>query len=374
MERECMESKCMESKCMEKITVELGDRSYPIYTATDFSGLGSALGETGPGSRVMIVTDSNVSRLYLETCMDELASAGTSVCSHVFEAGEKSKHLDTVKDIYRELAAQHFDRNSAIAALGGGVTGDIAGFAAATYMRGISYIQIPTTLLAQADSSIGGKTGVDFEGVKNMVGAFYQPRFVYININTLRTLPLRELRSGLAEVIKHGLIMDAGLYDYIRLNMRKIFEFDESTLLYIAKANCNIKRSVVEQDEKEGGLRAILNLGHTIGHAVESVSGFELLHGECVSIGTAGVFRLAWKLGSVSRDIMEEVEQTLKAAGLPVRAPGMDPRRIYTEMLHDKKVKGGKLNFVLPESIGKVTVCSIDDGKPLMDVLEELTA
>ena len=356
---------------MERITVELGERSYPIYIAADFSGLGNAFRKAGIGGKVL-VTDSNVSRLYLEACMDELASAGALVCSHVIEAGEKSKNLDTVKDIYRQLAAQRFDRNSAIAALGGGVTGDIAGFAAATYMRGISYVQIPTSLLAQADSSIGGKTGVDFEGVKNIVGAFYQPRFVYINIGTLRTLPLRELRSGLAEVIKHGLIKDAGFYDYIRLNMRKIFEFDESTLQHITRANCSIKKSVVEQDEKESGLRAVLNLGHTIGHAVESVSGFSLLHGECVSIGIAGAFRLALKMGMVSNTVAEEVELTLEAAGLPVRAAGMEPKQIHAEMLHDKKAKGGKLNFVLPTRIGEVTVRTLDDERILMEVLEEL--
>lgn len=357
---------------MGKIYVELGDRSYPIYIEADFSGLGSALKEAGLCGRVMVVTDSNVGRLYLETCMNELSSAGAQVCSHVFEAGEKSKNLDTVQDIYRQLTAQRFDRGSVIAALGGGVTGDLAGFAAATYMRGISYVQIPTSLLAQADSSIGGKTGVDFEGVKNIVGAFYQPRFVYININTLRTLPLRELRSGLAEVIKHGLIRDAGFFDYIRMNMHKIFGFDETALRHVTKSNCSVKKGVVEQDEKESGLRAILNLGHTFGHAIESVSGFTLLHGECVSIGIAGAFRLAQKMGMVGNAVTEEVEKTLEAAGLPVRASGMDPQRIFAEMLHDKKAKGGKLNFVLPVRIGEVTVRTVEDEKLLMEVLKEL--
>lgn len=358
---------------MDKIIVELGERSYPIYIAADFAGIGDAFREAGLLGSVMIVTDSNVGKLYLKTCMDELASAGFRVCSHVFEAGEKSKDLDTVKDIYRKLAAERFDRGSVVAALGGGVTGDLAGFAAATYMRGISYVQIPTSLLAQADSSIGGKTGVDFEGVKNMVGAFHQPRFVYININTLRTLPLRELRAGLAEVIKHGLIRDEGFFDYIRQNMRRIFEFDETVLRHVTKANCSVKKSVVEQDETESGLRAILNLGHTIGHAIETVSDFSLLHGECVSIGIAGAFRLAQRLGMVSSPVTEEAEKTLEAAGLPVRAVGMDPRRIYAEMIHDKKAKGGKLNFVLPVRIGEVMVRTVEDEKLLAEVLDELT-
>lgn len=357
---------------MERINVELGERSYPIYIMTDFSGLGSAFSKAGLRGKVMVVTDSNVSNLYLKACMEEITSTGVQTCSHVIEAGEKSKNLDTVKDIYRQLTDQRFDRNSAIVALGGGVTGDIAGFAAATYMRGIHYVQIPTSLLAQADSSIGGKTGVDFEGFKNMVGAFYQPRFVYININTLRTLPLRELRSGLAEVIKHGLIKDAGFYDFVRLNMQKIFEFDESTLQYITRTNCSIKKSIVEQDEKESGLRAILNLGHTIGHAVESVSGFELLHGECVAIGIAGAFRLARRMGMISKAVEEETESTLRDAGLPVKAANMEPQQIYAEMLHDKKAKEGKLSFILPKRIGEVINHTIDDRRLLMEVLEEL--
>ncbi len=357
---------------MVKMNVEFGDRSYPIYIASDFSGLGKALSGARMGAKVMLITDSNVCDHYLKICVSQMKAAGAEVYSHVIQAGEKSKTLDTVKDIYRLLIAKRFDRNSVLAALGGGVTGDITGFAAATYMRGINYVQIPTSLLAQADSSIGGKTGVDFEGSKNMVGAFYQPRFVYINVNTLRTLPLRELSAGLAEVIKHGLIMNAEFYDYIAYNNKKIFSYDENTLQYMTKMNCTIKKSIVEQDEQEGGLRAILNFGHTFGHAVESAFDFKLLHGECVSIGIAGAFRLAQKLGMVNATMADSVENTLKSAGLPVRIKGMDTQLIYEKMLHDKKAKDGKLNFILPKGIGEVISCMLDDERLIKEVIEGL--
>jgi 3-dehydroquinate synthase len=357
---------------MVKLSVNLADRSYPIYITSDFSGLGRAMSSARLNGKVMIVTDSNVSRYYLKDCIDELEASGTEVCSHIFEAGEKSKTLDTVQDIYRQLIDRRFDRNSSIIALGGGVVGDITGFAAATFMRGINFIQIPTSLLAQADSSIGGKTGVDFEGSKNMVGAFYQPRFVYINVKTVSTLPVRELRSGLAEVIKHGIILNAEFYDYLNYNMDKIFRFDDSTLQYVTKMNCSIKKSIVEQDEREGGLRAILNFGHTIGHAVESASEFALLHGECVAIGICGAFRLALKLGMVSKDLAESVENTLTAAGLPVRMPGMDPDKVFGSMLRDKKAKDGKLSFILPKGIGEVVTCTIEDEGLIKEVISEM--
>ncbi|NLK86829.1 MAG: 3-dehydroquinate synthase [Clostridiaceae bacterium] len=357
---------------MVKLNVDLADRSYPIYVSTDFSGLGMALRAARLNGKLMIITDSNVSGYYLKACTDELEAAGAEVYSHVFQAGEKNKTLDTVQDIYRQLTARRFDRNSSLIALGGGVAGDITGFAAATFMRGINFIQIPTSLLAQADSSIGGKTGVDFEGSKNMVGAFYQPRFVYINVKTISTLPGRELSSGLAEVIKHGLILNAEFYDYLKHSMDKIFSFDENTLQYVTKMNCSIKKSIVEQDEYEGGLRAILNFGHTIGHAVESACEFSLLHGECVAIGISGAFRLAYRMGMLSMDEVTSVEDTLSAAGLPIRAPGLEPDEVYARMLQDKKVKDGRLRFILPKAIGEVISCTIEDERLIKEVIREL--
>ncbi len=357
---------------MVKMNVDLADRGYPIYIASDFFGLGKAINSARLNGKILVVTDSNVSGHYLKACVDELETTGAEVFSHIIEAGEKSKKLDTVQDIYRLLIAQRFDRGSSLIALGGGVPGDITGFAAATFMRGINFVQIPTSLLAQADSSIGGKTGVDFEGSKNMVGAFYQPRFVYINVNTLCTLPRRELSSGLAEVIKHGLILNSEFYDYLNYNMSKIFKFEENTLQYITKMNCTIKKGVVEQDERESGLRAILNFGHTIGHAVESASEFSLLHGECVSIGISGVYKLALKLGMVTEEMVHTVENTLMAAGLPIRAKGLDSEAIYSKMFLDKKVKDNRLNFILPKGIGEVISCTIEDEKIIKEVIEEL--
>jgi len=357
---------------MVKLNLNLGERGYPIYIATEFDGLGKACSDARLRGKFLIVTDSNVGRHYSGDCVRELENIGAEVSVHVLPAGEQYKTLETVSGIYRKLIEIKADRNSTLVALGGGVTGDITGFAAATFMRGIPFIQIPTSLIAQADSSIGGKTGVDFEGSKNMVGAFYQPRFVYININTLRTLPERELRSGLAEVLKHGLILDADFYSYIEYNIEKIFKFDENVLLYLAKMNCKIKGTVVEQDEREEGLRELLNFGHTIGHAVESASGFTMLHGECVSIGMAGVYRLAQKLGMVDEPLAARVENTLQKIGLPVKAHGMDAKVIFDRMFYDKKVKDGKLSFVLPKGIGEVIRCTFDNEVLLREVLEEL--
>ncbi|HEX2945450.1 MAG TPA: 3-dehydroquinate synthase [Clostridia bacterium] len=358
---------------MVKMNVDLGDRGYPIYIASDFSGLDRACGSARLGGKFVIIADSNVERHYCQACTDELSKFAKEISCHTFPAGEQNKNLETVSDIYRKLISLKLDRNSTLVALGGGVTGDITGFAAATYLRGIPFIQIPTSLLAQADSSIGGKTGVDFEGSKNMIGAFYQPRFVFINVNTLRTLPGRELRSGLAEVIKHGLIMNAEFYDYIDYNIDKIYSFDENTLQYVTKMNCTIKGGVIEQDEREEGMRAILNFGHTIGHAVESVSGFKLLHGECVSIGMAGAFRLARKLGMVSDKSVVKVEGTLIKAGLPVKITGMDTDSIMDMMYLDKKVRDGRLYFILPREIGEVLGCHVDDTEMVKQVIEELS-
>jgi len=356
-----------------KMNINLGDRGYPIYVATDFSNLAKVWPHALRSEKIMVVTDSNVKDIYLEECIGELSKTGGQVFHYVIPAGERSKNLNTVANIYRELISHKFDRNSALAALGGGVVGDITGFAAATYMRGIPFAQIPTSLLAQADSSIGGKTGVDFEGSKNMVGAFYQPCFVYINVNTLRTLPKRELASGLAEVIKHGLIQDRDFYEYVSYNINKIFSFDEQVLQYISKMNLSIKGNVVSQDETEKGIRAILNFGHTIGHGVESVSGFSMLHGECVSIGMAGAFRLALKLGMIQEKTLTDVENTLMKAGLPVRVTGMDANAIYNQMLLDKKAQNGKLRFILPKEIGFVIDCTLDNEQMIKEVLRELT-
>lgn len=357
---------------MIKQNINLGERSYPIYITTDYSSIGKCITTARMCGKLVVVTDSNVDRFQAQPCLEALAASGFEVSKYVIEAGEKSKNLDTVRDIYKFLTGLKLDRQATLIALGGGVVGDITGFAAATFLRGINFVQVPTSLLAQADSSVGGKVGVDFEGSKNIIGAFYQPRFVYININTLRTLPERELKSGLAEVVKHGIIRDSDFFDYIDYNAKKIFSYDEDVLQYIAKNNCSIKGRVVEQDEKESGLREILNFGHTIGHAVESVSNFELLHGECVSVGMVGAFKMAQRLEMVGEETVLKVMKTLEKVGLPVCVNGMDADKIYKQMFYDKKIKNNKLTFVLPRKIGEVIQASIDDAALIRNVLEEL--
>jgi len=358
---------------MIKLNINLGDRGYPIYITSDYDSLGKCFKTAGISGSAVIVTDTNVARCQLEECRKGLEQTGCDISEYIIEAGEKSKNLDTVKDIYGFLAGRKFERKSTVIAFGGGVVGDIAGFAAATFLRGINFVQIPTSLLAQADSSVGGKVGVDFQGGKNIIGSFYQPRLVYINVNSLVTLPKRELRSGLAEVVKHGVIRDADYFEFISGNIEKIFGFNTDTLMYLARVNCTIKGGIVEQDEKEvSGQRAVLNFGHTIGHAVESASGFELLHGECVSIGMMGAFIMARNLGMIDDTPLKKVRGTLESIGLPVGIKDLDVAKIYDLMLYDKKVRNGRLNFILPKEIGEVFQVTVDDENLVKKVLEEL--
>lgn len=354
-------------------TINLKERSYPIYITTSFEDLGKRVMACKPGSKVIIITDKNVDAFYSEACEKELKQSGFEVFKHVLEPGEKNKTLETVHAIYKKFIEYKLDRSSTVVALGGGVVGDISGFAAATFMRGINFVQIPTSLLAQADSSVGGKTGVDFDGHKNVIGAFYQPKMVFINVNTIKTLPVREISAGLAEVIKHGLIVDEEFCEYISYNYNKIFSFDENVLQFIAKKNCSIKGHVVEEDEKEADLRAILNFGHTIGHAIETVQEFSLLHGECVAIGMVGAFLISRHLDIVAQPVVEEVKKVLLNLKLPVSLPGMDVEKVFSQMFYDKKVKDNKLKFVLPRKIGEVFQYTIDDGELIKKVLAELS-
>jgi len=357
---------------MIKMDVNLAERTYPIYFATGYDGLGKSLAAARLNGKFVLITDSNADRYQGEECINSLRNCGYEVYKYVFEAGEKNKNLATVNEIYKFMMNLKLDRDSTVIALGGGVVGDVAGFAAATFLRGINFVQVPTTLIAQADSSVGGKVGVDFEGGKNIIGAFYQPKLVYINVNSLRTLPGREVKAGLAEVVKHGIIKDAAFFDYVDYNLDKILQFNEEALLYIAKVNCSIKGSIVEEDERESGIRAILNFGHTIGHAVESVSDFRLLHGECVSIGMVGAFRIAQHMDMINGFEVSKVMQLLERIGLPVSIKGMDTEKIYQQMLYDKKIKNNKLVFILPKKIGEVLRISIDDKNLIKKVLEEL--
>lgn len=357
---------------MKTLCINLGERSYPIYITKDYLKIAHCMEKASLSGKVVVITDTNVDKYQGDLFMDSLRTFTEDLHKYVIPAGENSKNLDTIQSIYKYLVSIKADRKTVLVALGGGVTGDITGFAAATFMRGIPFVQVPTTLLAQADSSVGGKVGVDFEGYKNIIGAFYQPRFVFINVNSLKTLPLKELQAGLAEVIKHGLIKDRDFFEYIERNIDGIFEFDSDVLEYISEINCSIKGKVVEQDEKESGLREILNFGHTFGHAIESAYGFKLLHGECVALGMVAAYRMAFYLGRVNEEMCEKVENVMKKAGLPVRLPGIDIHDVCKRMFYDKKVKNNKITFVLPEDIGKVCRTIIEDMDLIKKVLSEL--
>ncbi|MDP4092030.1 MAG: 3-dehydroquinate synthase [Bacillota bacterium] len=357
---------------MIKQNVNLGDRTYPIYIETDYGSIEKCLESAKISGTIVVITDSNVDKFQCADLMSALESCKNPVYKYVIDAGEKSKNLMTIQKIYQYLMSLKLDRKATLVALGGGVVGDITGFAAATFLRGINFVQVPTTLLAQADSSVGGKVGVDFEGSKNIIGSFYQPKFVYINVNSLKTLPERELKAGLAEVVKHGIILDMEFFEYIDDNIDKIFKVNEDVMKYLTKVNCSIKAGIVEKDEKENGLREILNFGHTIGHAIESVMNFELLHGECIAIGFVGAFKLAGYMGMVNASELEKVISLLKKAGLPVRLEGLDVDRVYKQMFYDKKIKDNKLTFILPKSIGGVLQLIVDDEQLIKKVLGEL--
>ncbi len=333
--------------------VNTESRTYPIYFESDFSGIQNCIREIGKVySSYVIITDSNVAPLYADDLKSQLESFGKNVVTCVFEAGEQSKNIATVSDFYGRMIDEHVDRKSLVLALGGGVAGDMSGFAAATYMRGIDFVQVPTSLLSQVDSSVGGKTGIDFKAYKNVVGAFYQPMFVYINVNTLKTLPARELYSGMSEVIKHGLIKDADYFRFLQENVEGILSLDEDLLKKMIEWSCRIKKSVVDEDEKETGARALLNFGHTFGHGIERLKDFELVHGECVAIGMHGALKLSNNLGLISEEEMEDALALIRAFHLPTTVTGLDVDTIYSELFHDKKTTGKRLVFALLNTIG----------------------
>ena len=280
------------SKCIN-VKYE-GKPLYNIVIEQSFDKLAEEFDKLGvTGRKLCIVSDSNVAPLYAKYVEDQLSKTGNKIFTYVFEAGEANKNLDTVEDVYEFLIKNHFDRKDMLVALGGGVVGDLTGFTAATYLRGISFIQVPTSLLAQVDSSIGGKTGVDFRAYKNMVGAFYQPKLVYMNISVLKSLSDRLFNSGFGEIIKHGLIKDAAYYKWLRDNISNIKSRDLDALEQMIYVSCNIKREVVEKDPKEKGDRALLNYGHTLGHAIEKLMDFKLYHGECVTLGMIAALRIS---------------------------------------------------------------------------------
>ena len=344
---------------MEKLYVDLKENSYDIFFESSFDRLPECMEGIKAPKKIMIISDSNVSELYSEQVKNVLEKSGYDISIHVFPAGEENKKIEAVMDMCRACMENGLDRKSMIIALGGGVTGDMAGFAASIYMRGIPFVQIPTTLLSQSDSSVGGKTGVDFCGGKNIIGAFHQPKMVYINVSTLKTLPEKEFISGMGEVIKHGVIRDKAFFEYVEKNAVKIKSLDENTLIKLSEINCKIKADVVSKDEKESGLRRILNFGHTIGHAVESAFDFTKTHGQCVAFGMICVFKIAFDRGLIEEDELIRFVNVLNAYGFETSASLSDKEKIIGLVHKDKKKDGDKVSFILSDEIGSVKI--VDD-------------
>lgn len=346
-----------------EIHVGLGDRSYDITVGP---GLMDQVGEyaqsLGFHSPVAIITDSHVGPLYAQRVRASLEYTGYRAEVITFPAGETSKNLETVSKLYDGLVPLRPERKSGVIALGGGVVGDVAGFIAATYLRGIPFIQVPTTLLAQVDASVGGKVGIDHPGGKNLIGAFHQPRAVLIDTESLKTLDQRQVRAGLAEVIKHGVIADAELFDRVSTILSALLDVDEAAYREIIPWNCRIKSHVVEQDEKESGLRAILNFGHTIGHAIEALTQYEhYLHGEAVAIGMLVEAELGERLGYTLPETVSRIREMIMRTGYPLQKPDVSADNLINSMFSDKKVDRGKLRFVFPTRVGQVIFQAVED-------------
>lgn len=342
----------------QRLTINMNSKPiYDIVYERDFNSLAGELEAFGISEKKLcIITDSKVKGFYADEVSECLKGKCKEVVVYDFPAGEKSKNLDTVKGIYEFLIQKKFDRKDMLIALGGGVVGDTTGFTAATYLRGIDFIQIPTTLLAQVDSSIGGKTGVDFDQYKNMVGAFYMPKLVYMNISTLKTLDDRQYYSGMAEVMKHGLIKNAGFYEWLIDNMYEIQDRNIDTLEEMVYKSCTIKKLVVEKDPTEKGDRALLNFGHTIGHAIEKAKNFEMLHGECVALGCVAAAFISWKRNYISSDDYYEIRDMFVPFNLPISVDNIDEEKILELTSSDKKAEGGHIKFIVLKKLGKAMI------------------
>ena len=322
--------------------------------------------------KVCIVTDSNVDAIYGEEVLKLLNGCAAKAVKYAFPAGEESKNLDVVKQVYTFLIEQGFERKDLLVALGGGVVGDLTGYVAATYLRGVDFIQVPTTLLAQADSSIGGKTGVDFDGYKNMVGAFKMPKLVYMNLTTLSTLDDRQFFSGFAEVMKYGLIKDAIFYQWLIENMYEICEKDYKTLEEMLIRSMSVKKMIVEKDPFEKGDRALLNLGHTIGHAIEKYKNFTLFHGECVALGTVAAAFISWKKELLTMDEYYEIRDMFVPFYLPISVDKLDMQEVLKLTKSDKKMSAGKIKFILLKKIGKAVIDTTVTDEEILAALEEI--
>lgn len=364
----------MHTGATTSITVELGARSYPIHIGAGAIGaLADALRLLGAAGPMAIATDENVAPLYAERVAAIVRGAGAAPFVCAMPAGEANKRMAQIDRFIGAFLKAGMDRSSVVIALGGGVVGDVAGYAAASFMRGVRYIQVPTTIVAQVDSSVGGKTAVNHELAKNIIGAFHQPSAVVIDLEFLKTLPDRELRAGLAEVIKHGVIADADLFAYMEENAAAVLAKDLAAIEYPVRRSCEIKSAVVSADEHEHGVRANLNYGHTFGHGIEAASQYRhFLHGEAIAIGMNAAATLARNLGMVDQAFVDRQRACIEAYGLPAVWPAMPVDAVLEAMRHDKKVRAGTMKFVVPDRMGHVvhrTDVTIDRARAALDAV-----
>jgi 3-dehydroquinate synthase len=357
-----------------RIPVNLGPRSYSIVVAAGALGqIGPELRALAPGRKVALVSDAGILGLHGPVVRRSLGEAGFEVTEILVPEGERAKTLDVARAGWDRLVDAGFDRTCTVVALGGGAVGDLAGFVAATYMRGMNLVQAPTTLLAQVDASIGGKTAIDHPRAKNLIGAFHQPRLVLTDPAVLTSLPEREYRSGLAEVIKHGIVLDAAYFRDVEEHMADVLRRDLPTLERVVEGSCRIKASVVERDEQETELRAVLNYGHTIGHALEAVTGYKRwAHGEAIALGIVAEARLAETLGLASAETTERQRRLLERAGLPVSGTAVMPNAVLEALARDKKARDGRVPFVLAPEIGSFRLVFDVPPEAILDVLERL--
>ncbi len=348
--------------------------AYEIVIESDFEKLAEEISKLPvEGRKCLIVTDSNVGPLYLTQVAEKIKPVFSEVAAMQIPAGEENKTLNTVRTVLVKLISSHFDRKDFILALGGGVVGDLAGFASAVYLRGIKFIQVPTTLLSQTDSSIGGKTGVDFDAYKNMVGAFHQPSLVYMNMSVLKTLPGREFASGMGEILKHGLIRDEEYYSWLVNNFNEITDREPEVLEHMIARSCEIKAAVVEEDPTEQGIRAILNFGHTLGHAIEKYMNFSFTHGECVALGSIAAAWISYKRGNLSDMEFYEIRDMFVPFGLPITLPDdADANKILEISKSDKKMDGKKVKFILLKKPGKAVIDTTVTDDEMLDALQNM--
>ena len=358
---------------MKRLRINLDDRSYDILIGR---GLLSRLAEFIPErpGRAVIVTNPEINRLYGGKVCQSLKSVGIDFSTVEIPEGEAHKTLDDANRVYDHLLAENYDRKTLMIALGGGVIGDLTGFVASTFQRGVPYLQVPTTLLSQVDSSVGGKTAVNHPKGKNMIGAFYQPRAVVADLDTLKTLAPEEFRCGLAEVIKYGVIEDPELFTFLEDNVESILGLDEGCLAHIIETSCAIKARVVEKDERESKYRMVLNFGHTLGHAVEALTHYaKFKHGEAVAIGMVFAAQLSKHLGICDSPTLDRIELLISRFGLPTRLPQFDPDDYIASMLHDKKAQDGKIRFILVREVGSIEIAEAVEESALRKALGELT-